>query len=98
MPAQFVPSRISHLIGLQLRLAGPQPVGFRSNSLTNGRVSVTTTGNTWRTSHLIACSCANLRVRLRNDYAGGWGETPNTDSLQIKASLEYPLGSILPVF
>jgi len=96
--AIYVPSMISDIRGLAVRLSGPQPVGTRPNHLTAGRVSFTDSGRTTRVGHIVPFSCTNLQLLFGNHYVGGWGETPNTDDINVKAAIEYPLGTILPVF
>lgn len=88
----------AELDSMTRRSQGTVVVGSRGNALTGGRVSLTDSGQTSRTGHIVPYNCTNLQLEYANIYSGTNGETPNTDDINVKAAIEYPLGNIYPVF
>lgn len=104
-PAAHAQIYVRDVIGLRAELdsmtrrsQGTVIVGTRGNSLTGGRVSLTDSGQSSRIGHIVPYSCTNLQLEYANIYNGTNGETPNTDDINVKAAIEYPLGNIYPVF
>lgn len=70
-------------------------VATRSNRLQSGRYTNTVgDGRTYKVRVKFPQACSQLRLKYGNVYSGGWGETPNTNALFVKAVLVKSDGTV----